>query len=497
MKKGLLLFIFIASIFSVYSNAYGDSTPISIGTQKQLFIDDYIIDETDGVYQFLNQPVKYQGNPVLRLEPPPQIGGNELIVVYGNVIYDEDDHLFKMWYEASNYYEVSRVVAYATSLDGVNWELPCLRLVSYPNWHAPGCGTGEFDNNLVLDTGAGETAPGVFKDLHESDPQKRYKMQYFSKGNGSPLAPSFSPDGIHWSQPPDGNWIPSGDSSNPCMWDPRLGKYVAHTRYNADTPNGLERQVMQYESEDFVNWTKHGIIMKADENDPIGHRQFYEMIWMPYEDVYIGFLTVYHLLPERDKLAPLHLWEDRTDVQLTFSRDNRNWIRAGDRKTFLPNSTMPGDYDYGTIYVMNRPIIVGDEIWIYYTGISGLHWGASRGEIMEGVACLAKLRLDGFVSLDAPSKGTFTTKTITTTGDKLYINADARYGSIKVEILSADGNSIPGFSKDDCEHITGDNIRHEVKWNGTSDIKGLKSKTITLKFYMQRCKLYSFVFRKE
>jgi len=213
-----------------------------------------------------------------------------------------------------------------------------------------------MDNNLVLDTGAGETAPGVFKDLHESDARRRYKMLYFSRGNSSPLQPAYSADGIHWKSYPAGNWIPRNDSSSPCLWDAGLGKYVAHVRHNADTPLGNERQVMQYESDDLVNWTEYGVIMKADDEDPIGHRQFYEMPWMNYENLYLGFMSVYHLLPERDKQAPLAIWEDRTDTQLTVSRDNRNWSRAGNRQTFIPNSTIRWNNSSDLKSLQGRPI---------------------------------------------------------------------------------------------------------------------------------------------
>ena len=36
---------------------------LKIGAKKQLFIDDFLIDETLGVCRNLNQPAKYVGNP--------------------------------------------------------------------------------------------------------------------------------------------------------------------------------------------------------------------------------------------------------------------------------------------------------------------------------------------------------------------------------------------------------------------------------------------------
>ena len=37
-----------------------------------------------------------------------------------NVIYDKEEHIFKMWYSAGEKYE-SDVICYATSKDGINW----------------------------------------------------------------------------------------------------------------------------------------------------------------------------------------------------------------------------------------------------------------------------------------------------------------------------------------------------------------------------------------
>ncbi len=42
---------------------------LEIGTGKQLFIDDYVIESLDGtVFKLLNQPLKYAGNPVIEMD---------------------------------------------------------------------------------------------------------------------------------------------------------------------------------------------------------------------------------------------------------------------------------------------------------------------------------------------------------------------------------------------------------------------------------------------
>ena len=449
----------------------GSQKQINVGTQKQLFVDDEIIDKTDNVFLILNQPVKYRGNPIIELQPSQTVGGDELVIVSGSVIYDEEERLFKMWYEGAPYDWSHNVVAYAYSRDGINWELPNLGLFEYQ---------GSKNNSIVFHRGGGEMAPGVFKDLVAKDPQSKYKMIYNS-GEGVGIA--FSPDGIHWTPVPDKKVARVSDSPNSVLWDPQLGKYVAHTRSNQET-----RVVLQSESDDFLNWTTYGVIMKPDENDRPWNRQFYNMEWMPYEGVYFGFISVYHVPGP----GP---WWDKVDIQLTFSRDGRTFSRAGDRQVFIPTAPNPGEFDWAMIYVMQHPIVVGDEILIYYVGFSGLHWATRRNEWQGGAVGLAKLRLDGFISMDPGGSGTLTTKLMTMSGDCLIVNANATYASIKVEILGADGKPIPGFSKDDADPITGDSVRHTVTWNGSPDVKSLKGKPIALKFYLDRCKLYSFMFQ--
>jgi hypothetical protein len=71
------------------------ATPVPIGSQKQLFIDKHIIADTHGVFPVLNQPTKYKNNPVLELKPTQPVGGQELIIAQGSVIYDEEEKLRK------------------------------------------------------------------------------------------------------------------------------------------------------------------------------------------------------------------------------------------------------------------------------------------------------------------------------------------------------------------------------------------------------------------
>ena len=481
----------IALSCCIMSAVSANQAPIDVGTQRQLFVDDYIIESMQNAFRVWHQPVKYPGNPILEFKPPQAAGR-------GSIIYDEEEHLFKMWYERRPH-----AVAYATSADGINWEFPNLGLIEFHD---------SKNNNIVFYRECrGNITPCVIKDPVAKDPQRRYKMIYNNMPNGVGIA--FSPNGIDWTPVPDKKVAESSNSPNSVLWDPQLGKYVAHTRGAVRLGSGRDwnygcRAVLQSESDDFLNWTTYGIIMSPDENDPPWSRQFYNMEWMPYANMYFGFLAVYHILPNMEpllKITPGIPWLDKVDIQLAFSRDDRTWTRPRYRQAFIPNGSSPEDFDWGMLHVIQHPIVKYDEIWIYYLGSPRLHH-TGRKEVRGSALGLAKLRLDGFASIDAGgeapgyggSPGIVVTKPLQMSGDRLIINANTKLGvavgAIQVEILGADGQPVRGFSKQDADLMAGDSVFLFVTWKGNADVSSLKGKPIALKFYMNGSRLYSFRF---
>ncbi len=59
-------------------------------------------------------------------------------------------------------------------------------------------------------------------------------------------------------------------------------------------------------------------------------------------------------------------------------------------------------------------------------------------EILDdgGALSLAKLRIDGFVSLDAEEAGTITTKPFMLNGEDVYLNYEAKWGAVYPEIVT-------------------------------------------------------------
>jgi len=485
--------------------------PLTVRGARQLFIDDHIIGSLDGVAKKLNRPTKHPGNPVLsRVSEGKPAWEAGMPLSFASVLYDERERLFKMWYSlhrGSGGDEAS-VLCFATSPDGIRWHKPALGIFEY---------RGTKKNNIVMPHSG--LASGVFKDPRETDSSKRYKMVHMWRDYK--VYASHSADGLRWTSYNGGQPVffksPGHDSHMIAYWDNALGKYVAIIRdrtgrisdvrprlvsdatgrrrwrklwdphKNRSPENHSIRRVSQIESTDLIHWNGYRVILGADADDPLNQDQFYNMEVLPYEELRIGLMTVFSYDPDYCRGA----------VQLTYSRDGRNWHRAAKRDVFLPLSHRPGDFDWGGIYPLQAPLVVGDEIWIYYTGYGVDHNHQPPPNVTgfpNGIG-LAKLRLDGFVSVDAgATEGTLTTKPFVFGGSKLVINANAKSGQIAVEILNADSKPLTGFSKRDCDPVQVDEIRHTITWNGKSDVTGVAGRPIKLKFYLKNAKLFSFMF---
>ncbi len=136
-------------------------------------------------------------------------------------------------------------------------------------------------------------------------------------------------------------------------------------------------------------------------------------------------------------------------------------------------------------------IIRGDELWIYYIGFAGdeNHAGESwftNGIYRNGATGIAKLRRDGFVSLNG--KGTITTRKLEFSNKcAMYVNA---IGSVSAEILDENGNVL-----DTSSVFCGDSTKAELKFSKLN-IKTLNDKILRIKFTVDG-KIFSFGFTDE
>ena len=106
------------------------------------------------------------------------------------------------------------------------------------------------------------------------------------------------------------------------------------------------------------------------------------------------------------------------------------------------------------------------------------------------------LRLDGFVSVQAPlSGGEFVSKPLLFAGEQLVMNfSTSAAGSIRVELQDALGQPLTGFTLADCPEIFGDSLEQIVRWRAGSGLGSLAGKPIRLRFVLKDADLYSIRF---
>jgi len=240
--------------------------------------------------------------------------------------------------------------------------------------------------------------------------------------------------------------------------------------------------------------------------------QVYNMGVFWYEGLYLGLPSLFHQTgrvpkewPEFDRLglSPAMLaevrkhgdWTGFHEVQLILSRDLKTWSRVAERRPFLENSPSgAGAYDTQTVIGPSAPILRDDELWFYYTGIrqyalirSGATPGYRDFVADKGGICLAVLRRDGFVSLDAGEQpGQVRTHPFRLAGTRLRVNAAALGGELRVELLDAAGARLATSAP-----LTGDHPWAEVRWQEGNLAAG-KDRPVALRFLLRNAQLYSY-----
>ncbi len=138
---------------------------IKIDTGRQLFVDDFLIEETSMKRTF-HKPQHYGSNPVVYPDKPWENIDNfskvkcpNAMVFSDGVWFDPKDSLFKMWYMGGCF----QSTCYAVSQDGIKWENPTLDIVEGTN---------------IVHTATRDSAT-VWLDLEEKDENKRYKFFVF------------------------------------------------------------------------------------------------------------------------------------------------------------------------------------------------------------------------------------------------------------------------------------------------------------------------------
>lgn len=469
--------------------------PINRG--RQLFVDSFLISNTNltSVYHKANY---YDLNPVLKVDRKWELTpeGYEYAAPFSDGIwYDDKDGKFKMWYLAGAGYvdtlKHSLYTCYAESLDGKTWTKPSLDIVPGTN---------------VVDT-MNRDASTVWLDRNEKDPSKRWKffnVEYKPDYIQWQYVLKYSADGIHWSKPV----AQSGAVSDRCtaFYNPFTNKWVMSMRHHCKVSWRSRAYLEHADPEEAVSLAhrlregvpdKHIVFWFTPDDKEKRHERYpdvdpgiYNFDAIAYESIMLGFYSQWQG-PENHIARGLMI-PKRNEIMLGYSRDGFHFARPS-HSPFMPVNETDGAWNYGNMQSVNGvPLIVGDSLYIYSSGRSknGVWWdaGVSTG--------LATLRRDGFVSMRAGNKeGFLTTEKLSFDGKYFFVNADvkAKGAQLKVELLDADGNPIPGFTKRDCLVMRGaDKTKRLITWKGKKDLGELKGSTIRAKFYLTRGDLYAF-----
>jgi hypothetical protein len=467
--------------------------PLKIDSTRQLFVDDYVIGEIEHLTREFHQPVKHPGNPLMP-------GG------YMAVLYEVKQAQFRMW----NNLEVF------TSTDGVKWIQ-----------QSPGP-----DDHLRTDGGQ---LRGLIYNPDLPDEEGRYKAVVQRRYNAQQQEPGgfylyHSRDGINWERRPEraildqtinvmrpGEFRPMGvgtpaefrwdgtdhfqlngvGDTSTFRYDTILKRYIFDGKVGLYfTPEKIQQLGLEMdhkprlrlrtfsESDDLIHWSPPRFLLYPDRLDP-PDRQMYGHVGFVYESMWIGVLQAMRVRATG--------WK-QTDLQLTYSRDGRQWLRPREREPFIPlGDADDWDADY-SVSCYTAPVRVNDELFFYYGGSRN----PERDRDPEGrwplYVGLAKLRRDGFASLNAgETPGRVMTRPLARAGDSLFVNADVgEEGWIKAAVLSRDAEPIGQYTLEDAAPLNQDTTRGRMVWKSNEEIDLPDHEHLRIVFQLKNARLYSF-----
>jgi hypothetical protein len=420
-------------------------------------------------------------------------------------------------------------VAYAESLDGIDWERPKLGLFEY---------AGNRSNNIVwrgdLDGSTrGFHGGSVFVDPSSTD--ERYKMIYLGlitdeewsafereyPGEADTMARrpdvggfrcvfgvfgAVSPDGIHWKSLPEPLMIQHADTLNTCYYDEDLRLYVAHVRVwqvNERIAEGQpanstswitvgRRSIGRAVSRDFRHFSKPEIVVGTGADMPPSHV------------FYTNGKTTLPGCPDNHVMFPW-VWELENDggaVWLFSSPDGWTWSRVPGGPIVSPGRWGESDGAFVTCTgnLLDYP---GDRWGIGYSGspiphkYPGRDLSQRKGLFpgVPGASGLAIWPKGRLVALQADDEGEFSTVFIVPPAERLRVNADvAPSGSLKVAVrVWGSRDDLPDRTWAKCDRLIGNSLAASVTWKGQDTI-GHNGCAIMLRVQMKQAKLFGFEF---
>ena len=467
--KTILLHVLV---FQTICRGLHANEPIHLNQDHHLFVDDRLIDQSQGVEFTLHQLAPQE---VVLVTDKPWEGNT---CAYYSIF--QDGKRYRMYYRGSHWDTEKKaatheeVVCYAESEDGIHWNKPALGLFEFE---------GSKDNNIVWN-GVGSHNFTPFVDNNPNcPPESRYK----ALGRGRSLKPGDkkskhglfafqSSDGLQWQLMSQTPVITEGafDSQNLAFYDPRRGEYVEYHRWF----NQGVRDIMLCTSQDFLHWSKPvGLKYEQDYREHL-----YTNAIGPYfrsPSLYLGFPTRY-LPDEGQRVEPILM---TSHDGLKFKRWREPVVpedapsdRSGNRSNYMARGVLqlPSDDNQLSVYATEA----------YYTGPD------SRLRRFT-------YRTDGFVSLHAgENKGSVITHDFVFNAEELLVNVKSQAnGFIRVGFYEPNQNPISGFGLDDCEPFHGDSIGERIRWKGDPSLKAISGQAVRMIIEIRNADVFSFQLR--
>lgn len=467
--------------------------PVTVGTRLQLFVDDLVVDRLDNADFRLHHPVK---QPL----PKSPLAGSYMTVIKDGDLYRGYYRGLDREYKGKKYSgHPGEIVCYAESRDGREWTFPDLGLFEVG---------GSRANNVILREPPFCHNFSPFKDTNpDCDPDARYKALgghpgYNRNVEAEGLYYFASPDGIHWRKmgdeaviPYNMSWKHAFDSQNVSFWSEAEGQYVCYfrrwmphgevrppvdvSRRRASDHGGAGhlRTIGRTTSPDFLHWSD-SVLTYA--NMPGEH------LYTSQTHPYYREPSIYIALPTRYMAGKVGAEKTRamlgsTDILLMTARAGSPGFERLFPEAIIRPGLNPKRWGNRANYVALNIVPTGpQEMSIYHR--SGHRY---------------TLRPDGFVSIHTGyEQGELLTRPLLFDGQTLVLNfSTSAAGQLRVELQTADGQPVPGFSLEDCQPIVGDDIERVVNWKGDPDLAALHGQPVRLRFVMNECDLYSFRLR--
>jgi hypothetical protein len=458
------------------------TAPLSIGTRRELFVDDTLIER--------------MSNAELRLSHPER---REVVFAGGAPWEDNTVGAYSLVQTES-----AIRLYYRAAIPDLKNEGVCILAMAEStddgkSFHRPDLGLVEFQgskHNNILWHGADVIIPPAFLDTNPAcAPDARYKG--LALLGWEKICASVSGDGLNWRRlgPDELRMEGTFDTINTAFWDSVAGCYRCYTRMFADPATGQPypknaihwgiavRAIQTSTSPDFVNWSP---VQPLQYQDGDLETQMYTNAVTPCpgaEHIYIGFPNRFMQIRENVQGA---YGDGCNDALFMCSRDGVHWTRY--REAWVRPGLDQRNWTHRNNYPIWGLIQSSDTEW---SMLISEHYMQK-----DGTPCQFRrlsIRPWGFASIRSGyNGGEVLTKPLIFGGNELRLNYSTSVaGCIQVEIQDPAGKPMEGFAATDMLPLLGDQLDAKIIWKQGSDLSALMGKPVRFRFVLKDADIFA------